>query len=92
MTLKNVVYNTDTGRYQTSLLYVDEDFDVGGGGQQDFAVAEAFTADSKIDIWVNGILKREGGSIDYTRNVGTQEIQFTSVLAQFAWVRIRVYS
>lgn len=71
--------------------FFDQEFDVGVGGQTQFVVTQTFTADSKIDVYVGGVLKREGASYDFQRNVGANRIDFNFTVPQTYWVRVRVF-
>jgi hypothetical protein len=70
---------------------VDQDFDVGAGGQTNFTVTVTFDANTKIDVLVDGRKKREGASYDFTRNVALNRIEFTAVVPQNSWVQVRTY-
>jgi len=71
--------------------FVDEHFDVGPGGQSNFTVAQAFTEQSKIDVWRNGIKQREGSGNSWQRNTSLNRIEFTSTVPENAHVEVRVY-
>lgn len=57
--------------------------------QSDFIFAQD-TTDKFINVYVNGVLQREGASYDYTRS--TTHIVFTSALKQYAVVRLDILS
>jgi hypothetical protein len=71
---------------------VDQNYDVGGGGQTEFITTQSFTVSSQIDVWVNGRLQRELAGNDYTRNAALSKITFTYTVPENAWVRIRIYA
>lgn len=71
--------------------FVDQSFDVGVGGQAQFVVTQAFTSGSKIDVFTNGVLMREGATFDFQRNTGANRIDFNRTLPQSYWVMVRVY-
>ena len=72
--------------------FIDYDFDVSGGGVTNFPIPADITALQKIDSWVNGSMRREGGSEDWTRDNGNDEINYNQTVEENAWVRIRVFS
>ena len=97
MALKYLLVEDTTGKLKKgsaaagSDLFVDLDYDVGAGGQVNFVVSQAFTALSKIDVFINGRKNREGASHDYTRNTALNRIEFKYTVPENAWVEIRVY-
>lgn len=95
MALRYLIVDDATGKKSRGSAVgtsaVDQSFDVGVGGQAQFTVSQAFTAQSKIDVFVNGVLKREGASYDYQRTLPQNRIDFTFTVPQFSWVMIRVF-
>ena len=96
MALQYLLVESTTGKFKRgaatgSSLYVDQDYDVGAGGQVNFVVTQTFTAQSLIDVWVNGRKQRPGASYDFNRNVSLNRIEFTYTVPQYSWVEIRVY-
>ena len=95
MALLTVKFDTATGKFQgyaaSATPPVDQDYDVGVGGQSEFVVTAPITIGAKIDVFVNGQKKREGASYDYTRDVGNNKIIFGATIPQNAWVQIRVW-
>jgi hypothetical protein len=89
-----LVVDSVTGKRKarTSGSFTDYDFDVGIGGQTVFSVGEDVTAGTKLDMFWNGRLLREGGSYDYTRDNTADTLTSLVTIPQNAWVRIRVYS
>jgi hypothetical protein len=75
-------------------VHVDQEFDVGASPQEAFIVTQNFTAESQIDVFLNGVLLREGSGdgvrVGYTRYPIANEI-FLSTPVKYSWVRIRVY-
>jgi hypothetical protein len=94
-----VVVDDTTGKYKRggavggggSASYSDEDFDVGGGGQTNFTTSGTVGALTKIDVYINGVLKREGSTQDWQRNTGLNRIEFNFTVLANAWVRIRFW-
>lgn len=74
-----------------SSIWTDTDFTVGVGGQTAF-VSSAFASGSKIDVYRNGALVREGSGNDWQRNAGTSTITFNYTVLQNAWVKVRVWN
>jgi|GEM_PF-5412599 len=74
-----------------SSIFTDTDFTVGAGGQTAF-VASTFLVGSKIDVYRNGVLVREGSTNDWQRNAGTSTITFNYSVLQNAWVKVRVWN
>lgn len=70
---------------------IEFNYDVGVGGQSVFS-ATGLTAEQTVDVWVNGRLVREGGSNDYARDIGNEEIDFNYTVPENAHVRIRLHS
>ncbi len=84
--------NTGKKKKAPASPWEDEDFDVSSpSGQTVFAVTEDFSATQKLDIYVNGILQREGISYDYVRNATLNEITFNYTVPQNSWVLARVH-
>jgi hypothetical protein len=74
------------------VAYDTEDFVSGAGGQTDFTLSSIdLVTSSKVDVWVNGRITREGGSNDWTRVTSTDKIIFNYTVDEDAWVRVRVY-
>ena len=95
MALKYLLVEDTTGKRKRGAaagtsLFVDQDYDVGAGGQVNFVVTQTFTALSKIDIWVNGRKQRPNAN-DFDRNVTLNRIEFTYTVPQYSWFEIRVY-
>lgn len=70
---------------------LDEQFDIGVGGVVELTSANAFTAQTKIDVFHNGQLIREGAPHSWTRDVATQKILFNYTIPQNAWVMFRLW-
>jgi hypothetical protein len=95
MALRLVQFNEATGKFKRGPIippvgYIDEEFDT-TSTETTFAVVENFTATQKIDVYVNGTLKREGVSKDYTRNDVANSITFAVGIPTSSWVRVRVW-
>lgn len=71
-------------------IFSDQDYDVGGDTTV-FTTTGDITASNKVDVFHNGIMMREGGGHDYTRDAGTDQITFNFTVKNGAWVRIRIY-
>lgn len=99
MALYLLAVDDATGKKKRTLItpgsvvqFVDNDFDVGGGGQSAFIAGSGTVgASNKIDVYWNGKLLREGAGYDYTRNTGANKIDTTVTIPSGAWVRVRVY-
>jgi hypothetical protein len=94
--LKYLLVEETTGKYHRGAApgtgeFVDQDYDIGVGGQVNFVVTQTFTALSKIDVWVNGRKQRPGATYDFDRNVSLNRIEFTYTVQQYSWVEIRVH-
>ena len=98
MATRYVTVDDVTGRFKRGNLAaagatpIDQDYDVGGGGQANFTVTQTFSAPSLIDVSVNGIIQREGSSYDFQRNTSLNRLEFNYTIPQNAWVRIRVWA
>ncbi len=69
----------------------NDDFDVGVGGQSTFVMATGtVTADSIVDVYVNGRLMREGLTYDFSRNAANNQVVFNYTVPESAWVRVRI--
>jgi len=77
-------------RNLTDAPLIDQDFDV-ATPTSNFIVTQTFAAGTKLDVWVNGVLMREGVAYSYQRNVPSNRIDFTSPIQTNAWLRVRVY-
>ena len=67
-------------------------YDVGVGGQTQFVmISGTIGTQNKIEVFENGIVKREGASYDYERNTGSNAIDFTYTVPENAWVLVKVY-
>jgi hypothetical protein len=99
MALKFVKYDDVSGKFSTAAdpsgsgyTGIDQNYDVGVGGQINFTVTQTFDANDAIDIWINGVKCREGASYDFTRNVSLNRITFNYTVPQNAWVLVRTYA
>jgi len=86
-----------TGRVQrgpasVSASWTDEQFSVGGGGVATVSLASTITGITKIDVYVNGVLRREGAGNTWVRNVTPARIDFAETIPQNAWILVRVWS
>jgi hypothetical protein len=67
-------------------------YDVGAGGQTQFVMTSGtIEATNKLEVFENGIVKREGSSYDFERNTGSNAIDFTYTVPENAWVLVKVY-
>lgn len=71
---------------------VDQDFDIGAGGVTQVVLSSAITSLQKIDVFVNGMMEREGATYDWQKDVANTKITFNYTVPQNAWVRVRRYS
>ena len=92
-----LIVDDTTGKYKRGATvgggggsYVDEDFDVGVGGVSFVNLVADISPTSVIDVFINGVLKRECGSYDWTRDNALNKITFTFTVPEFAWIRVRV--
>lgn len=86
------VRRTRTGLVVGSGGFTDQEYDVGEGGQTAFVVSAGFESGTKMDVWVNGIMMREGVGHDYTRNAATDTVTTTFTVPKDSYVRVRVYT
>jgi len=98
-----VVYGFDTDNltpvisnrnlsYLGSQIVASEEFSVGAGGQTLFQLTTDIDATQKIDVSVNGRLKREGASHDYQRDAANNRIDFNYSVLEDGYVYIVIYS
>ena len=91
-----LIVDDTTGKYKRGAAYNDtdtyfyDDFDVTVGTQTTFILARTFTSMQLLDVLVNGEMRREGASYDFTRNVGAHSITFNYPIAATAWVRTKL--
>lgn len=80
-------------RFSVKVPLIDYDYVVAisAGGNSKFDCS-GLTSNSSIDVFVNGKLKREGSSYDYTRDIPNSKIVFNYVLVLDSWVRLRIRS
>jgi hypothetical protein len=71
-------------------LPTEENFDVGIGGVTSVTTANTFTALTKIEVLINGLLVREGSGNSWTRTVGNT-ISFTETIPENAWILVKLY-
>ena len=70
--------------------YVDEDFDI--IAPTSFVPLNVdIEIGTKIDVFLNGILLREGSSNSWERNADDNEIVFNTTVPENAWVRVRIF-
>lgn len=92
--LKPLYLDTQTGAYKARSPTGDVfDFDVASvSGQTDFPVdAGLMTAESYVQVLVNGRESREGASYDFERDVPGDQIVFNYAVPQNAWVRVKIF-
>ena len=66
-------------------------FDVSSPGQTQFIVSNGtIQATNVIEVYENGIIRREGASHDYVRNVGANAVDFNYTVQENAWVLVKV--
>ena len=92
---KLLVLQTNGRKKQGPLLTslsggTNEDFDIASPSTQVSPVT-VFTTISKIDVWVNGQMQREGASFDFQRDATLNKINFTYSVPASAWVRVRLF-
>lgn len=71
--------------------FTDEEFDVGGGGQTQFTLAATIDGSTKIDVYTNGVKRREGSGNSWERNVTPARIDFSESQPENAWILVRVW-
>lgn len=89
-------YDSATGRLGHSTKTTDdisggpptiENYDAEGGGQTMFQLASDITLTTKMLVYRNGELMREGGSYDWTRDAVNDQITFNYTLYS-SWVSV----
>lgn len=91
--------DTLTGKYKrtgisTSGLgggFTDEDFDT-GAGFTNLTLATNIEVGTKLDVWVDGRMMREGATEDFIRDAALDKITFSITIPENAWVKVRIYS
>jgi hypothetical protein len=74
------------------VLPTEEQFDVASGpGITEVTLAATFSGGTKIEVYVNGNLQREGASHSWQRSVGPKKILFNYTVPQSAWILVRLY-
>jgi len=64
-----------------------EDFDV-SSPTFNFVTTKPISTSSRLRVYTNGLLMREGASHDYVRNTSLSRIEFNSARQQNDWVRV----
>lgn len=83
---------TKRGAAAGSSLFTDEEFVVGGGGQTQFTLASTIDGSTKIDVYSNGVRRREGSGNSWERNLSPARIDFSESQPENAWILVRVWS
>lgn len=71
--------------------FVDEDFDIAVSATT-ISLATDIVVGNLIDVYINGVLTREGGARAWTRNNTTNQIIFNTALSVNSWVRVRIFT
>jgi len=90
--IEDTTGKTVRGPASVSASWTDEQFDVGVGGVTTVSLASTITGITKLDVYVNGVLRREGAGNTWVRNVTPARIDFAENIPQTAWVLVRVWS
>lgn len=90
-----IVFDTEKQRQvltRDTLGSLDNHFDVGASGQAQFVCTQGTVGVStKIDVFRNGVLMREGASHDWQRNTDENAIDFNYTVPENSWVLVRIY-
>lgn len=92
MALRYLIVDDSTGAIiRGSVLgYFEQDFTVTTAQSQFTIVGATFDSGTKIKVYQNGQLKREGSTNDWQRDVGNNRINFNNSLTN-AWVHVEIY-
>lgn len=71
--------------------FVDEDFELATPAST-ITLAKNIEETTLIDVFINGLLVREGASRSYLRDTINNEIEFNSPVGANAWVRVRIHA
>ena len=89
-------FDISSGGFKTSmdseniLTFTDHTFNVTDElGQQHFTLPQDITSNVKIDAEINGRGQTE--TLDFARNIVTDEIDFLTMIPQGAFIKIRVW-
>lgn len=96
MAERYLIVDDATGRFKRGAAYNDtdtyilEDFDVSGGPEDTFVLANLFSINQLMDVFLNGQLLREGASFDFERDVGTHTVILNAPVSGVAWIRVKL--
>lgn len=62
------------------------------GSVSNITVGATLTSSTKIDVYRNGQMLREGVSHDFVRNTSLNRVEFSSPVYPGSWIRVRVFS
>jgi hypothetical protein len=89
---QNAVFDALALKRDISLpSFADEDFDIAAPTSV-LALASDITATTLIDVYINGILTREGATKTLERDQVNNEIEFNDALSVNSWVRVRIFT
>ena len=89
---QNAVFDALALKRNLSLpSHTDEDFDIAAPTLVLALVAD-ITATTLIDVFINGVLTREGAAKTWTRDHVNNEIEFNNSLSVNSWVRVRIFT
>ena len=72
-------------------LFIDEKYSVTSSTQNTFYVNAGIANNTRVDVFVDGVLKDEGSLDDYIRDAAAETIIFNYYVNPGSKVRIRVY-
>lgn len=78
-------------RDKSTPTFIDEDFDIASPSST-LSLATDITATTLIDVFINGVLTREGATKTWTRDDVNNEILFNDAVGSNAWVRVRIFT
>lgn len=71
-------------------LPVEEQFDA-PSAITEVTLTSTFSVSTKIEVFLNGVLQREGASHSWQRSVAPKKILFNFTVPQNAWILVKVY-
>lgn len=88
----NAVFDAlETKRDKATPSFTDEDFDIASPASF-VQLAANIEATTLIDVYINGVLTREGLSQAWTRDTTLDRILFNNAVQENAWVRVRMFT
>lgn len=96
MSDRYLIVDDATGKYKRGAAvggatsFVDEEFDV-ASPQAQFTLASSISGGTKIDVYTNGVKRREGAGNSWQRNLSPARIDFTENQPASAWILVRIW-